>query len=93
MPLIPRGLPAPSAIVIISGIAELACAAGLVSGRSWAGPASAALLLAILPGNVQFALDQAASPDADRRLVVAAWLRIPLQLPLIWAAVQAGRTR
>ena len=91
--LIPRGLPAPGVIVIASGVAELVCAAGLVSRRSWAGPASAALLLAILPGNVQFALDQTASPVADSRVVAAAWVRLPLQLPLIWAALQAGRTK
>ena len=92
LPLIPRALPAPGAIVIASGIAELLCAAGLVTRRSWAGPASAALLIAILPGNVQFALDQAASPVSDPRIVVGAWFRLPLQLPLIWAALQAGRT-
>ncbi len=91
LPLIPRGLPAPELIVSVSGLAELACAAGLVSRRPWAGPVSAALLVAIFPGNVQFALDQSASAVADPRLVAAAWLRLPLQLPLIWAALQARR--
>ena len=92
LPLVPRALPAPGAIVFASGIAELVCATGLITRRSWAGPASAALLIAILPGNIQFALDQAASPVADPRVVARAWLRLPLQLPLIWAAFQAGRT-
>lgn len=91
LPLIPRGLPAPALAVAVSGIAELACAAGLVTRRSWAGPASAALLVAVFPGNIQFALDQTTTPAADPRLVAVAWLRLPLQLPLIWAALQGRR--
>lgn len=90
--LVPRGLPAPDTIVAVSGLAELVCAAGLLTGRSWAGPASAALLMAVFPGNVQFALDRAADPAADARLVAGAWLRLPLQIPLIWAALQGRRT-
>lgn len=93
LPLIPRGLPTPATIVTVSGVAELVCAVGLLSGRSWAGPASAALLVAVFPGNIQFALDQAADPAADARLVAGAWLRLPLQVPLIWAAFQGRRTR
>lgn len=91
LPLIPRGLPAPESLVTLSGLAELVCAAGLVTRRPWAGPASAVLLLAILPGNVQFALDRAADPGTDSALVVLAWIRVPLQIPLIWAALQGGR--
>ena len=92
LPLIPRDLPTPAAIVFVSGLAELVCAAGLVTRRPWAGPASAALLIAILPGNIQFAMDRAADPTADPRLVAGAWLRLPLQVPLIWAALQARRS-
>lgn len=91
MALVPRGLPASDLIVAVSGLAELTCAAGLVTRQPWAGPVSAALLIAVFPGNVQFALDQAASATADPRMVAAAWLRLPLQIPLIWAALQARR--
>ncbi|CAN5532039.1 membrane protein [soil metagenome] len=91
LPLIPRGLPAPDVIVAVSGIAELACAAGLVTRQPWAGPASAALLVAIFPGNLQYALDQVADPDAGTLSVALAWLRLPLQVPMIWAALQARR--
>lgn len=91
LPLIPRGLPAPDVIVGVSGIVELACAAGLVTRQPWAGPASAALLVAIFPGNVQFALDQSADPAAGTLAVALAWLRLPLQVPMIWAALQARR--
>lgn len=91
LPLIPRGLPAPDTLVMLSGLAELVCAAGLVTRRPWAGPVSAVLLLAILPGNIQFALDRSADPGADPALVALAWIRVPLQIPLIWAALQVNR--
>lgn len=87
--LIPRELPAPGAIIAASGVAELVCAAALLSGRRWAGTASALLLVAILPGNVTLAVDLARDPAASPGLVALAWLRLPLQVPLIWAALQA----
>jgi uncharacterized membrane protein len=88
--LIPSMLPAPGAIIAISGIAELVCAAGLARRAAWAGPASAALLVAVFPGNLWFAI---ATPDGSRPdwVAAAAWLRLPLQAPLIWAALQARR--
>lgn len=92
--MVPRWLPAPSALVYASGAAELVCAAGLLLRRGWAGPASATLLLALLPAHFQMTADateRLKEPDAtraDRALAVIAWVRIPLQIPLIWAALQ-----
>lgn len=91
LPLIPRGMPAPDTLVAVSGIAELVCAAGLATRRPWAGAASAALLVAVFPSNIQFALDRSADPTSGPLLVAGAWLRLPLQAPLIWAALQARR--
>jgi uncharacterized membrane protein len=95
-PLIPPALPAPTAIVYATGVAELACAAGLARTARWAGPASAALLVTILPGNVQMAVDATAAARRRRTpkrvgYAVACWLRLPLQAPLVWAALQSGR--
>jgi uncharacterized membrane protein len=87
-PLIPRVLPAPDALVFLSGLAELGCAAGLFARARWAGPASAALLLAIWPGNLQMALDATTDPTSTALWVTLLWLRMPLQLPLIWAVLQ-----
>jgi len=89
---VPPALPAQGAIIAISGIAELFCAVGLLAGNRWAGRISALLLIAIFPGNVTIALATAADPDSSRRARVAAWTRLPLQVPLVWAALQAGRT-
>lgn len=91
MDLIPPFLPAPGAIIAISGIAELACAVGLRRRVRWAGPGSAALLIGVFPGNVWFALTAAADPAAPAWLIAGSWLRLPLQVPLIWMALQARR--
>lgn len=87
--LVPPGLPAPGAIIALSGVAELVCGVALMRRAPWAGSASAALLIAVFPGNVWFALAAAADPTASPGFVAAAWLRLPLQAPLIWAASQA----
>ena len=88
LPLMPDILPAHEALILASGVAELVCGAGLVRNTRWAGPASVAVLLAIFPGNVHFALATATDPGAPAWLVAGAWLRLPLQVPLIWAALQ-----
>ncbi|MEO5964492.1 MAG: DoxX family protein [Candidatus Limnocylindrales bacterium] len=88
--LIPPFLPAPGAIIAISGAAEIICAVGLLRRDWWAGPMSAALLVAVFPGNVWFALATTSAVDSAGLLVVVSWLRLPLQLPLIWAALQSN---
>lgn len=90
---VPAALPAPGAIIAMSGIAELLCGAGLVAGSRRAGRISAILLLAIFPGNVSMALRAAAGPTSSRLARAALWARLPLQLPLIWAALQAGKSQ
>ena len=90
-PLMPDFLPAHRELIIGSGIAELACAVGLVVPRTRrvAGLASAALLLRVFPGNVKMADD--ARRSGNRALQAAAYARLPLQAPLIRAALRAGR--
>ncbi|HEY5455349.1 MAG TPA: hypothetical protein VIJ96_07760 [Acidothermaceae bacterium] len=89
--IVPTFLPAKTALVYVSGVAELACAAGLWRRDRWAGLAAAALLLAIWPANLQMAI------NAQRGDVLATkvedWIRLPLQIPLIWCALQSGRRR
>ena len=91
-PLIPGWLPGATEIVIASGVAELLCAAGLVHPRtrSAAGWASAALLVGVFPGNVQMAVD--AMGTDNTALKVGSLARLPLQIPMIWAAVRAARS-
>jgi uncharacterized membrane protein len=87
--IVPSWAPvSPRAAVAASGVAELVCAAGLATERSWAGPASAALLLAVWPANIQMAVEETTGRRRPLRLV-ALWGRVPLQLPMVRAALTA----
>ncbi len=86
---IPTGLHRP--LIYGSGAAELVCAWGLLRRTRWASAASTALLLAVWSANLQMALDAGSgrNPDGMDSAVVA-WGRMPLQLPMLWAARQAS---
>lgn len=90
-PLMPAWVPAHREVIVGSGVAELVCALGLLLPRTrrLAGLASAALLIGVFPGNVQMALD--ASKGRNAPLKAASLARLPLQLPMIRAALRAGR--
>jgi uncharacterized membrane protein len=91
-PLIPRWLPNPRGIVYASGVAEAVCAGSLLRRTRWAGPTSAALLIGVFPGNVQMAIDALAESRGHiTAKKIVAFARLPLQLPLIWAALQASK--
>ena len=91
-PLMPSWVPAHRETIIGSGVAELVCAAGLVWPRTRraAGYASAALLVGVFPGNLKMAQDAARSDN--RLLQAAAYGRLPLQVPMVRAALKAART-
>jgi uncharacterized membrane protein len=90
-PLMPAWVPAHREVILASGVAELACAAGLVlpPTRSAAGWVSAGLLLGVWPGNIKMALDSARTDNTTFKLL--AWGRLPLQIPMIRAALKAAR--
>jgi uncharacterized membrane protein len=88
----PSWVPAKRAAVYASGVVEVTCAVGLVRRAPWAGPLAVATLLAIWPANIQMALDAGTGRHkglADNKLLM--WARVPMQLPMIWAALRAGR--
>jgi uncharacterized membrane protein len=77
-----------------SGFAELGCAALLARRRTagLGGWATAGLFVVVFPANVQMALDGglpgAGFPANSETL---AWLRLPLQIPLIMWAISVAR--
>ena len=91
-PLMPAWVPAHREVILGSGVAQLACALGLALPRSRrvAGWASAALLLGVWPGNITMALDS--NRSSSTAFKIAAWGRVPLQLPMIRAALAATRS-
>ena len=94
--IMPRALPERhhKNLIYLSGLAELVCAAGLVRRTRWATAASLATLAAVFPANLQMALDAGTGRNpgpSDSRAV--AWGRLPLQLVMAWAALQARAER
>jgi uncharacterized membrane protein len=90
-PLVPSFVPAPDEVILGSGVAELACAAGLLlpATRRPAGLASAALLVGVFPGNIKMAADSLKTRST--RFKAIAFARLPLQVPMIRTALRAGR--
>ena len=94
-PLMPRAVPARyhRPLIYLSGVAELVCAVGLVRRTRWASSASTAVLLGVWPANLQMALDAGSGRhEGAMDSAAVAWGRMPLQLPLLWAARQARST-
>ncbi len=91
--IVPRVLPAPRIWVYASGGAELACA-GLVAvprTRRLGGWLTAGLFVVVFPANVQMALDSGSTGGGLLGSPMVAWLRLPLQVPLIAWAVWVAR--
>jgi uncharacterized membrane protein len=90
-PLMPSFVPRHREVILGSGVAELACAAGLLLPRTRraAGWASAALLVGVFPGNLKMADD--ARRSGNTRFQAIAYGRLPLQLPMIRMAVNSAR--
>lgn len=89
--IIPPVLPAPLALVYLSGLAEVAVGIGLLIPRTrpYAAWATIALLLAIFPANVYMATSGVAVtglPGSGDPSAAVRWGRLPLQGVLIlWA--------
>lgn len=91
-PIMPQFVPAHREVIYASGVAELLCAAGLLhpGTRRIAGWASLALLLGVYPANFKMAGD--ALETDDQKFKAAALARLPLQLPMLRAALRAARS-
>ncbi|MFE9253193.1 hypothetical protein [Streptomyces sp. NPDC007088] len=84
--IVPKSLPGRARTwTRLSGLAECAVGAGvaLPATRRIAAGGAAALFVTVLPANVRMALDW---NDKPAPLRTAAWVRVPLQAPLVlWA--------
>lgn len=92
--IMPRWLPAHAALVAISGAAEIAGGIGLLppQTRRAAGIGLIVLLVAVFPANIQMLLLYRARgvPWWGELLL---WLRLPLQLLLIWGVWRVSQPR
>jgi uncharacterized membrane protein len=92
--LVPGALGNPRLWTYASGAAELTGAAllALPSTRRFGGWWTAVLFAAVFPGNVKAALDGGmGGVPAPLDTAAAAWLRLPLQIPLVVWALRHGR--
>ena len=90
-PLMPEAVPMHREVIYASGVAELVCAVGMLHPRTrrLAGLASAAVLVGVFPGNIKMALDARKTRNQAYRAISLA--RLPLQLPMIRAALKVAR--
>lgn len=93
--LIPGPLGNPRRWVLASGAAELVCATAVAFPRTRriGGLATAALFVAVFPGNVKMALDSRPGSESWTSRPAVAWSRLPLQLPLVGWALAVRRPR
>ena len=93
--MVPESLPLRREAVYVSGVAELAGAAGLLIPRlsRAAGLGLAAMLVAVFPANINVAVNQL-QIDLVSTDPVMQWVRLLVQPALIWLVVWAtGRER
>lgn len=92
--IVPKPLPRKRELVLVSGAAEIVCAGLLLhpATRRAGGLASAGLLVAVLPANVQMTLDAAADSRKPWWFTLGTVLRLPLQAPMIRTALRAARS-
>jgi uncharacterized membrane protein len=89
--IVPPALGDPDRLVRMSGVAELGCAALLAvpATRRIGGWASAALFVAVFPANL-YSVKVFSRHPAAQAVAIA---RLPLQLPMITAALAVARDR
>lgn len=89
---VPSYLPAPRALVALSGAAEIAGGLGLLVPRfrQAAGIGLMLLLVAVFPANVEM-LRLARARGGPAWAEVLLWLRLPLQVVLLWWAWRLSR--
>jgi len=91
--IVPPSLPNPRLLVLISGVAELCGAIGLLvpALRRAAGIGLIALLVAVFPANIYMAVDAAHFAGVGPAWLF--WARLPLQFLLIWFVLRSAIMR
>lgn len=94
--IVPPFLPAPMALVYISGVAEIAGGVGLLVPklRRAAGWGLLALLVAVYPANIHMAVNEVYLPvDWIPQNPLGLWLRLPFQFVFaagVWVSMREG---
>lgn len=92
--IVPRQLPGgPRTYTQVSGVAEIAIGTAIAVPRTrrLGGTLAAALFVAVFPANVQMAIDWLRKDSVSTPLKAVAVARLPLQIPLVVAALKVRR--
>ena len=94
MEIMPAWLPWHRALVVISGLCEIAGGLGVLwhATLRWAGYGLIAFCLAVLPANVQMLMNAQAA-HASALWLTLLWGRLPMQILLIMWIWHAARSR
>jgi len=90
---LPQVIPMRAELVALTGAAEIVLAVGLVGPRRWRRPvglAVAAYLVLVFPANLYAAVSQVPIEGVPNGWI--RWARLPLQIPLIAAALWSTRS-
>lgn len=89
--IVPRWFPWARQAVLWSGVAEVGSGVLLAVPRTrrLGGWLAAATIVAVYPANIQMAVD--ATRKGDRPAMVATWLRLPMQFPMLARALRCAR--
>lgn len=84
-PMMPPYLPAHGALILLSGVAEIAVGGALLVKpiRPYAGWGVVALLVAVWPANLHIAMENVAVFGAEEGLGALNWVRFVFQVPLM----------
>lgn len=85
--LMPSWLPFGVELVLLSGVFEIVAALGLLFGAKWGPFLTVLTLVGVWPANWWYAFEVLGGEDFW--LILAAWLRLPLQIPLIIFALRS----
>ncbi len=91
LPIMPAGIPAPHAVIVFTGLCEIAGGVGLLlpGTRWWAGVMLAAYAVCVFPANLHHALDHVTVPGLPSSL----WYHVPrlaFQPVFVWWALYGG---
>ena len=84
--IVPAWIPDARAATLWSGAAEILGGIGVLipATRRYAGLGLIALLIAVFPANINMLQMAHASAESSTAYMVALWIRLPLQLLMIW---------
>lgn len=93
--IVPAWIPDARAATLWSGAAEIVGGIGILipATRRYAGVGLIALLIAVFPANINMLQMAHASADSSTAYLVALWIRLPLQLLMIWWVWRVAVTR